>query len=88
VLRTSSKTKIMPTNGTRPATTTIGSNDVVAADPIRSAEQVRRARGMTALEWAGTPAARQLLEALAAGDSAARLTQDAQAALARLKKVK
>lgn len=38
VLRTSSKTTIMPTNGTKPTTTTIGSNDVVAC-AARSSEK-------------------------------------------------
>jgi hypothetical protein len=37
------------------------------------------------LEASGTPAARQLLQALAAGASAARLTQEAKASLVRLK---
>jgi hypothetical protein len=53
-------------------------------DPMRSPEQVRHARAVTALEWAATPPARQLLEALAQGAPTAGLTRDAKASLERL----
>ena len=45
-----------------------------------------RARAVEAAEWAGTADAVKLLEAWAAGADGARLTTEAKAALARLKK--
>jgi WD40 repeat protein len=48
-----------------------------------SREQVRELRAVEALEQAGTPQARRLLEALAGGDADARLTREAKAALRR-----
>jgi WD40 repeat protein len=48
-----------------------------------SAEELRQARAVQALEWAGTAAARKLLEALAGGDAEAPLTRAARAALRR-----
>jgi hypothetical protein len=50
----------------------------------RSAEDRRAVRAVAVLERLGTPAARQLLEALSRGAPAARLTQEAKAALQRL----
>jgi WD40 repeat protein len=49
-----------------------------------SREQVRELRAVEALEQAGTPQARRLLEALAGGDADARLTREAKAALRRV----
>jgi WD40 repeat protein len=49
-----------------------------------AAHHLRRWRAVTVLEQLGTPAAWQLLEALAKGAPAARLTRDAQTALRRL----
>jgi RNA polymerase sigma factor (sigma-70 family) len=49
-----------------------------------SAAALREVRGVAVLEWAGTPAARKHLQALAGGASGARLTREARAALARL----
>jgi WD40 repeat protein len=48
------------------------------------AEEVRRLRAVEALEYAATPEARRLLEALARGAPEATLTQAAKAALTRL----
>jgi hypothetical protein len=42
--------------------------------------------GMAVLEDIGTPAARNLLQTLASGAPAARLTREAQASLERLKR--
>jgi RNA polymerase sigma factor (sigma-70 family) len=53
--------------------------------PITDPEQRRKVRAVAALEDAATPAARKLLAALAAGAAHARLTQEAQAALRRLR---
>jgi RNA polymerase sigma factor (sigma-70 family) len=52
--------------------------------PGASAVDVRRARAITALAWANTAEARQLLEALSSGAPEARLTREAKAALERL----
>jgi WD40 repeat protein len=49
-------------------------------------ERLRELRAVEALERAGTPDARRVLEALAKGDAAALLTQHAHAALKRLAK--
>jgi hypothetical protein len=50
----------------------------------RTPESLRRMRAVAALEWIGTPAARELLRAQAAGAPAARLTKEANAALKRM----
>jgi WD40 repeat protein len=52
--------------------------------PGASAEDARRVRAITALAWANTAAARQLLETLAKGAPDARLTREAKASLERL----
>jgi WD40 repeat protein len=52
--------------------------EVIAGAPVR-----RAARAVQALEYAGTPEARQLLGELAKGDPDARLTAESRAALAR-----
>jgi WD40 repeat protein len=49
-----------------------------------SPEQLRAVRATAVLEYADSPEARRLLEALAGGAEDARLTQEAKAALARL----
>src|SRR5262249_26390236 len=49
-----------------------------------SGESLRTLRALAVLEQAGTPEARQLLEALARGAPEASLTQEANAALGRL----
>jgi RNA polymerase sigma factor (sigma-70 family) len=53
-------------------------------DPLTSAERLRAVRAVEVLEQTATPAARQVLQALAGGASEARLTREAQAALRRL----
>jgi HEAT repeat protein len=50
-----------------------------------SPERLRGLRAVEALEHAGTPEAQTLLRELAAGAPGARLTDEAQAALGRLK---
>jgi WD40 repeat protein len=52
--------------------------------PLTRPEVLRGLRAVEVLERLGTPAARQILEAIARGAPAAWLTQDAQAALERL----
>jgi RNA polymerase sigma factor (sigma-70 family) len=52
--------------------------------PVRPGEELRGIRAAAVLEQVGTPEARRLLEALAAGAPEARLTREAKAALARL----
>jgi WD40 repeat protein len=49
-----------------------------------SGERLRELRAVEVLERLGTAAARQVLESLARGDAAARLTQEAWASLARM----
>jgi hypothetical protein len=53
-----------------------------------STEDTRAARGVQALEYAGTAEAREALAALAAGPPAERLTQEAKRAADRLAKTK
>jgi RNA polymerase sigma factor (sigma-70 family) len=53
---------------------------------VRSPEVQRRLRAIAALEETGSPAARQILDDLSRGAPAARETQDARAALARLER--
>jgi hypothetical protein len=48
--------------------------------------QLLAVRAVEVLEYVGTPEARQLLDELARGESEARLTREAKAALARLTK--
>jgi RNA polymerase sigma factor (sigma-70 family) len=52
---------------------------------VRSPEVVRQVRAVQGLERIGSKAARQTLEALTAGTSAARLTQEARASRGRLR---
>jgi hypothetical protein len=52
--------------------------------PVTRPDVRRALRATAVLEDLATPAARKLLEELAAGAPEARLTRDAQAALARL----
>jgi len=56
-----------------------------AANWPQSPEQFQLIRAVEVLENAGTPEARQVLEALARGAAAARLTQEAKLCLERLK---
>jgi hypothetical protein len=55
-----------------------------ALEGTPSAEQLRQARAVQALEQAGTLDARTVLRRWAGGAPSARLTQDARAALRRL----
>jgi RNA polymerase sigma factor (sigma-70 family) len=51
-----------------------------------SFEQLRLLRAIRVLEYIGTPEARKVLQTVATGNSAARLTQEAKAALGRIEK--
>jgi hypothetical protein len=51
-----------------------------------SADELRDVRAVEALEHAGMPEARRLLETLARGAAEARLTQEARASLRRLER--
>jgi hypothetical protein len=51
---------------------------------VASSEERRRLRAVAVLEQTGTPAARPVLDRLAAGAEGARQTREAQAALRRL----
>lgn len=53
-------------------------------DWLPSPERLRTLRALEVLEWAGTPEAQRVLEALARGAPGARLTRDAQAAALRV----
>jgi hypothetical protein len=53
-------------------------------EPVAVPDTLRRLRGVEALEYIGTPAARALLQALAAGNPEAPLTREARGSLARL----
>jgi hypothetical protein len=55
-----------------------------AGNRVLSREELPLLRALEVLEHAGTPAARQLLQTLAKGAPAARLTSEARAALQRL----
>jgi hypothetical protein len=57
---------------------------LLAASSELTAEQLRGLRAVEALEHARSAEARQVLQSLAEGAPAARLTQEAKAALARL----
>jgi WD40 repeat protein len=52
--------------------------------PLPPGERLRSLRAVAALEYAGTPEARRVLETLAGGAPEARLTREAKAALKRL----
>jgi len=54
--------------------------------PVTRPEVLRPLRSVAVLEDIGTPAARKLLETVASGAPAARLTREAQASLNRLKR--
>jgi WD40 repeat protein len=59
-------------------------NEIMAKCKDTSADNLRHYRAITALEWVGTPAAREVLRTLAEGAPEARRTMDARAALKRL----
>jgi hypothetical protein len=61
-------------------------NAVLARHQAWSGDRLRRWRVIQALEGIGTPEAQSLLKAVAEGAPASRLTQEAQAALDRLRK--
>jgi hypothetical protein len=52
--------------------------------PVTDPERLRQLRAVEVLERIATPAAREVLEALAKGAPGARLTQEAKASLERL----
>jgi RNA polymerase sigma factor (sigma-70 family) len=54
--------------------------------PVRAPEVLRAVRAVAVLEYAGTPEARRVLEALAKGAPEARLTREAKSALRRLER--
>ncbi len=58
-----------------------------AHSPVLLPEQLRQVRAVEVLEHIGSKEARDLLQTLAQGAAGARLTQEAQAALGRLKQV-
>ncbi len=53
---------------------------------VQEPQRLRQIRALEALEWMGSDGARRLLETLAKGAPDARLTRDAKAALARLRR--
>jgi hypothetical protein len=53
-------------------------------DPLTRPDRLRQWRALAALEQAGTPAARLLLEALSRGGAGTWLTREAEASLLRL----
>jgi RNA polymerase sigma factor (sigma-70 family) len=55
-------------------------------EPVEHPDVLRAIRAVELLESVATPDARRVLETLATGDPAARLTREAQASLARLKR--
>jgi hypothetical protein len=56
------------------------------AGPVPGPEQLRATRAVAALEQIGSPEAEKVLARLAAGAEGARLTEEAKAALERLKR--
>jgi RNA polymerase sigma factor (sigma-70 family) len=61
---------------------------VISKEPASGREVLRSLRAIAALERIGNPAAREVLESLARGDSTASVAQDAAAALLRLSRRK
>jgi RNA polymerase sigma factor (sigma-70 family) len=59
--------------------------DNILTKQVLSGEQLQALRALEALEWAGTPESRQVLQVMAKGAPAARLTRAALAALDRCK---
>jgi hypothetical protein len=55
----------------------------IVTKQVLSADQLQALRALEALEWSGTPEARQVLQTIAKGAPGARLTREAQAALDR-----